>query len=83
MRVLPAETAMAIQERILAGASIRQIMGEFGVAKGTVSRYRAIAIKTPRCGRDVIGPSRFWKLPVQLSCAGTRTFCDCRKTSKD
>ena len=46
MRVLPAETAMAIQERILAGASIRQIMGEFGVGKGTVSRYRAIAIKT-------------------------------------
>ena len=46
MRVLPAETAMAIQGRILAGASIRQIMGEFGVAKGTVSRYRAIAIKT-------------------------------------
>ena len=48
MRVLPAEAAMAIQERILAGASDRQIMGEFGVAKGTVTRYRAIAIKTPR-----------------------------------
>ena len=46
MRVLPAETAMAIQERILDGSSIRQIMGEFGVAKGTVSRYRAIVIKT-------------------------------------
>ena len=85
MRVLPAETAMAIQERILAGASLRQIMGEFGIGKGTVSRYRAIVLSQPkratRC--DVIGHSRFWKLPVQLSCAGTRTFCDCRKTSKD
>ena len=45
MRVLPAETVMAIQERILAGASIRQIMGRVpGVAKGTVSRYRGIVL---------------------------------------
>ena len=51
-RVLPTETAMAIQERILAGASLRQIMGEFGVGKGTVSRYRAIAIKTSALRRD-------------------------------
>ena len=35
MRTLPAEIATGIQERILEGASIRQIMGEFGVAKGT------------------------------------------------
>ena len=48
MRVLPAETAMAIQERILDGASIRQIVGEFGVAKGTVSRYRAIVLSQPK-----------------------------------
>ena len=48
MRVLPAETATAIQERILYGASNRQIMGEFGVAKGTVSRYRAIVLSQPK-----------------------------------
>ena len=47
MRVLPAETVTAIQDRILAGASIRQIMGECGVAKGTVTRYRGIVLGKP------------------------------------
>ena len=34
MRGPPAATAMAIQERILDGSSIRQIMGEFWRRKG-------------------------------------------------
>lgn len=75
---LPAETALEIMRRVALGQSLRKIMREVGVAKGSAQRYKALAlsfsdtpIKCP-CGRPAF--HRGWCKPRIAESPGRQRY---------